>query len=392
MNPLPPDDPRVGRPPAGYPPYPPPGYPGPGGYPPPGYPPPGYGPSGYPPPGYSLPGYGPAGYPQAPPPAVQPGIIPLRPLTVSDIYNGAVGFIRANPRVTLGLTAVVVIITSIIGLIGQVFPLSVVNQLGTEPSVYQLSGRDLTVWGTSVAVGAVVTALGTIVLVGMLTVVVGRSIFGSPITAGQAWAVVRRRFPALIGLAVLLAMGAAALIGLAVFVIAVAIAIADAGGAIIIAMPLLLALAALAGYLYVVVSFAPTIVVLEQRPALAAIARSFTLVRKAFWRVLGILLLTGVISYLVATAVALPFTLIALGVGDAAEALTAVSPPNVLAEVGTTIGRIIVLPFTAGAVVLLYTDRRIRAEAFDLVLRSSLDGPAVQGGIPDAVWLIHPAN
>ena len=75
--------------------YPPPGY-LPSGYPPPGYlppsyPPPGYGypPPGYPPPGYPPPGYqfGHPGYPPQPM-ALQPGVIPLRPLTLGDIFNG----------------------------------------------------------------------------------------------------------------------------------------------------------------------------------------------------------------------------------------------------------------------------------------------------------------
>src|SRR5271168_4662771 len=99
-----------------------------------GYPPPGYGghpAGGYPsPPGYPQPGYGwqpnyapqplyapPPGY-GVPPPQVRqawaPGIIPLRPLSLSDIYNGAAVYIRANARVTLGLTAVVVVITQLL--------------------------------------------------------------------------------------------------------------------------------------------------------------------------------------------------------------------------------------------------------------------------------------
>ena len=42
----------------------------------------------------------------------------------------------------------------------------------------------------------------------------------------------------------------------------------------------------------------------------------------------------------------------------------------VLVAVGGAVGQIITAPFSAGVVVLLYTDRRIRAEAFDLVLQT----------------------
>ena len=70
------------------------------------WPPPGYArpatrhpvtaPPGYPPPGY---GYGAAPYGAPPlPPALKPGVIPLRPLSLSDIFNGAVAYVRTNPR------------------------------------------------------------------------------------------------------------------------------------------------------------------------------------------------------------------------------------------------------------------------------------------------------
>ena len=44
-------------------------------------------------------------------------MIPLRPLSLSDIFNGAVGYVRANPKATLGLTTVVVLITQILSLL-----------------------------------------------------------------------------------------------------------------------------------------------------------------------------------------------------------------------------------------------------------------------------------
>ena len=106
--------PAIGHAPPGYPPpgYGPPGYQPPGYYAPPGYQPPGYQPPGYYgypgyPPGY---GYPPSGYPGAAAKPLKPGIIPLRPLTLSEIYNGAVAYVRMNPKATLGMTAIVVVV------------------------------------------------------------------------------------------------------------------------------------------------------------------------------------------------------------------------------------------------------------------------------------------
>ena len=49
----------------------------------------------------------------------------------------------------------------------------------------------------------------------------------------------------------------------------------------------------------------------------------------------------------------------------------------VLFSVGGAIGQIVTGPFSAGVIVLQYTDRRIRSEAFDLVLKTgAAAGPA----------------
>ena len=201
----------------------------------------------------------------------------------------------------------------------------------------------------------------------MLTVVVGRAVFGSTIGAGETWAKIRGRLPALIGLVALESAGLillAGLVGLIVGAIAVA---GNAAAAIVIGLPLVLVSIATVVYLYTVLSFAPVLIVLERLPVIDAITRSFALVRNSFWRVLGIRLLTWVVVVLIAGAVAAPFNFLGhlLGGPSGPELIGAT-----VGAVGSAIGRIITAPFSAGVVVLLYTDRRIRAEAFDLVLQT----------------------
>jgi hypothetical protein len=312
-------------------------------------------------------------------------VIPLRPLSLSDIYNGAVGYIRSNPKSTLGLTAVVVVITQLITLITRLGPLAFIEHLAAGSRSYQLSGRDVVVGGTSAVTGTIVTSLCITVLVGMLTVFVGRAVFGASVTVGEAWDMVRGRFLTLIGFAALVSLFTAVLMGFALFLSVAAIAVAHAAGALIIGVPVVLALIVLLGYLYVMVGFAATVIVLERLPVFAAIGRSFALVNSSFWRVLGILALTGLIAYLVVGAVAMPFNVAGVALGGAGS-LTQIA----LANLGTTIGRIIVLPFTAGVVVLLYTDRRIRAEAFDLALRTGAAGGPQAAGSTDTLWLTRP--
>lgn len=167
--------------------------------------------------------------------------------------------------------------------------------------------------------------------------------------------------------------------------------------AALLGFPLLLVVGVSLAYLYVVLLFAPVLIVLERLPIVEAITRSFALVRHGFWRVLGIRLLTVLVVGVVGNAIAAPFMI----VGEIVTAVTA-SDGSVtmrlvgatLSAIGVTIGQIVTAPFSAGVVVLLYTDRRIRAEAFDLVLQTGLEAGPAGGPAPvestDNLWLTRP--
>ena len=375
-----------GPPPSGYPApgYPPPGYPTPGyGYPPPGYPPPGYPPPGYPPPGYQ---FGHPGYPPQPM-ALQPGVIPLRPLTLGDIFNGAIRYIRANPKATLGLTAAVVVIAQTIVLAVQIGPLAATGHIGALRGEETESTGALLLSSGSSLIGNLVEILAGIMLSGMLTVVVGRAVFGSTIAIGEAWTRIPRRLLPLIGLTLLEVFGVLVII---VAVVLVIVAMAGSGNefaAFAVGVPLGVAAAGLVIWLFVMLSFAPVAIVLEHRPVFAAISRSFALVRNGFWRVLGIRLLAGVVAAAIAAAVSIPFAIVAVIIGAASSSTTgALVLGTVVASIGAVIGQVITTPFSAGVDTLLYTDRRIRAEAFDLVLRTGAMGP-VAGSATDHLWL-----
>jgi hypothetical protein len=380
-----------GVPPAQTPPPPPVGYPA---YGPPSYPPPyplGYTPTpGYPPPGYSqYPGYPP---PVGPPPALKPGIIPLRPLGLSDIFNAAFAYIRANPRPTLGLTTIVVVITQIIALmLTAVLPLILYGHINITRAE-DASNSGVVGVSLSTLAAAMTSGLAAILLSGMLTVVVGRTVFGGTITISEAWARVRGRLVALLGVALLEAVGAMLLLTVSIVVIAVAAAITPVLG-VLVGIAVAAAVIVAFVFLWTMLSFAPVLIVLERLPIVRAISRSFALVRGSFWRVFFIRILGTLVATLVAGAVSIPFTvageLLGLGAPDSVGASLGAS---VLLSVGGAIGQIITAPFTAGIVVLLYTDRRIRAEAFDLVLQT---GAATATGdsaeSTDNLWLIpHP--
>jgi hypothetical protein len=377
---------------------PPPGYPPPGYYPPPsyqgyaqaGYPPPGYAPPGYPPPGYAPPGYPPPWYPHGPPPALKPGVIPLRPLSLSDIFNGAIAYVRMNPKATLGLTTAVVVIAQLIALVLQMGPLAATGSLAVlGQGDSEVSDAALIASSLSSLAAVVATGLATIVLSGLLTVVVGRAVFGAHITIGDAWQRARGRLLALIGFVVLEFLGAAILIAIVVGVLIAVVSAVNGAAAFVIGAPLVVALIVGLVYLGVMLGFSPTLIVLERLDVVSAMRRSFALVKGDFWRVFGIVVLAQLVAGMIAGAVSLPFTFggqLLLVMGSASTSGIIVG--MILTAIGGAIGQIITSPFNAGVVVLLYTDRRIRAEAFDLVLQT---GAATPPGTPadstDHLWL-----
>lgn len=368
---------------------------------PPGYPPPGY--PGYPPPGYGPPpqwqtpghnpGYGPAGFPPSygPPPALKPGVVPLRPLTLSDMFNGAVAYVRANPKATLGLTTIVVIAAQVVALLLSLWPVTFTSQFADALDGDAASTEAIISWLASGLAVGITTALSSTVLSGLLTVVIGRSIFGAGITIGEAWRRLRPRFWALIGFTLLKTLGVVLWFAVAAVLVVVSVAVLDGFGAFLLAAPLVLLWVAVLVYVGVMLTFTPAVLVLERRDMVTSVKRSFSLVKADFWRVFGIGILATIVTQFVAGAVSIPFTVggqVALTVSLSTMA-TIIS--LVLFSVGGAIGQIITGPFSAGVVVLQYTDRRIRAEAFDLVLQTgAAGGPSAPADSTDDLWLTGP--
>ena len=116
-------------------------------------------------------------------------------------------------------------------------------------------------------------------------------------------------------------------------------------------------------------------------------AEAMALVRNHFWRVLGIRLLASVVAVVVAGAVSVPFAIAGQVMLVSAETGGLLLFAAALNAVGRAVSQIITAPFTAGVVVLLYTDTRIRAEAFDLVLQTGAAGGPAATESTDNLWL-----
>jgi hypothetical protein len=348
-----------------------PGYGAPGGYGQPGYGPPGYGPpgyesSGYGQPGYGWqPGYGPPGYPPGGPvePAPRPGIVPLRALAAGEMLAGALGYIRANPVLTLGVAAAVMAVAQVIQLIVELtLPLP-------DPADLAAGRFDgLAVQALAqVLSGLVAAALGAL-LTGVLLVVLSRAVLGQRIDLRGAWQAAAPRLAGLVGLSLLIGVIVTAIVVVAVLPALVAAA-TGSGSAIALAFLLVMAAVFVVVYLSVLWALAPAVYVLESVGVLGALRRSRELVRGAWWRTFGILLLTALL--IVVPGAVVIGLLGGFALGDA---------PTVAASVGVTIGVIVVsavaVPFSTAVLGLLYLDQRFRRERFDAELVRWLGGQA----------------
>jgi hypothetical protein len=286
---------------------------------------------------------------------VKPGVIPLRPLGVGEILDGAISTVRLHWKVMLGLSAVVVGISQLIGGVFSGLLLSNVSSLTTaDPTT--LSSSDVTgLLAGTLGGGMVVfalTFLAQTLLTGMLTVVVGRAVLGQEVTLSDTWARFRPLLLPLIGLSLLTT------------------ALSWAG----------LLLCLLPGvYLWVRWSLAGPALVLEKAGVRGAMRRSGALVRGSWWRVFGVAALTVIITELISTAISAPVGAVFgfMVPGSSTGSLTGVQllAFTLLTTVTAIIAGTITSPFTASVYALLYVDQRMRREALDIELMRAAGVP-----------------
>jgi hypothetical protein len=353
----------------------------PGAAPPPGAPPPGGPPPGGPPPG----GWGTSPSWTWQQPTVKPGVIPLRPLGVGEILDGAVTTIRRNPGPMLGLSAIVALIVQLIGLAATWVIFSNIDALEAipeTPTLDEVIGATAGIFG-STGIIVVVDWIATVILTGILTVVVSRAVLGEHVTVAQAWARTRPRLLKLLLLTFLYGLIWISPLVVSTLLIVVLVAAGAGAGAAVIGLLLVLAALPTAAWLYVRYSLAAPALMLESTPAPAhhvgsaprpigiglSFRRSSELVAQSWWRVFGILLLVWLVAWIIAQVIAVLFSVPYFLVGDPFDpASNTTFGMLALSALGGIVSTTITAPFLAAAIVLLYVDRRIRREALDIDL------------------------
>jgi hypothetical protein len=221
--------------------------------------------------------------------------------------------------------------------------------------------------GIAQVVPALVAGFLQVLASGLFIILVGAAVLGRRLDAGQTWASLRPRMLPLVGVTLLIGLGSILAVTLMVGVI-VALAFAIGTWAVLPGLLIGVGGGIALVYVYVRLSVASPAVVMEGVGVVTSLTRSWALVRRSWWRVLGILILSAIITSLLTTVVTVPITLIATLASGFSESLV----PTVLASgIATLVAGIITLPFSAAVTGLLYIDLRMRREALDIELVSA---------------------
>ncbi|QGV80317.1 hypothetical protein [Streptomyces ficellus] len=349
------------------------------------------GPSGPVPPPAPAPGWG-GGHHQSGwgrPPAAKPGVIPLRPLGVGEILDGAVSTLRAHWRTVLGITLTVSVITQIGDILVQRYLVPVPPKLGPDPTPEEALSQSVeSLKASLISLGPtmLLTLIGTFVTTALLTIVISRAVLGRPVTLSDAWNEARPRLPQLLGLTLLLPLLSAAV--MAVGVLPGLLLGGTPAGVLLTVVGGIAALVVMV-WLLIRFSLSYSALMLERQGVMASLRRSAKLVQGAWWRIFGIITLTTLVMFLVSMIIAIPFTVIAFAAdGEGLGGLLTGTTPEfgwaflIITGVGAVIAASITYPISSGVSVLLYIDQRIRREALDLDLARAAGVPGYGAPAP----------
>ena len=249
----------------------------------------------------------------------------LNPRNIGDILGDT---FRIYGRNFWKLLAIAAIVLGVLGVIESIAGLGWLPLVMTGVAIGALTGWII----AGLIILVVANILGGILVAGALIHAVSEQYLRQRISIGQAYGFAWRRLGAMIGAGVLAFLAIGGIIAVSVLV------------AIFFPVGWILVVVGSCASIYLMVSwiFIFPAALLEGLGPIAALSRSYGLVKNNWWRVLGITLVVGLIS-------------------GAISAILGLIP-----VVGAIIGSILVTPIYLIANTLLYYDLRVRKEEYSL--------------------------
>ncbi len=269
----------------------------------------------------------------------------IRPMGLGDILDGSLRLYRRNFGQFLGIVAIAYLPAVLLQLGAMYWILS--GMLNAETGSADDPASMLPYLGGMMAllVGSAAIYLIAVPLAqGALIWAVSRRYLGKSISIGEAYRQVLRRFGHL--------LVAVILTGLATL-----------GGTLLCVIP-----GIVVSFMF---SFATIEVVLEDRDGVDAMRRSWQLVSYDFWKVVGTLVVLGILVAAATYALSAPFSLISMIPSQDETAMTGV---NLVSQAISSLVQIVLQPVQIVGTILLYYDLRIRKEGFDIELLAKAMG------------------
>jgi hypothetical protein len=277
----------------------------------------------------------------------------LRPLGTGEILDAGIKLYLRHWKVLM---------ICVVGIVLPVRILSVLLLASANPDAFDVNRTSTTgTLTTAQIVGEAIVVVLTLVTSLLATAACFKAVadgwLGSPPEAGRSLRYALGRLPALIWLTI-------------VFSVLLLIAF--------------VALVVPGVWLAVAGSLAVPTLLFERLGGFKAIRRSVRLVRRMWWRTFGTLLVGYLLAAVLSGVVQAIVEVVPSALTDSSVALAI---GNVI---GSTLGAMITTPYTAAIVTLLYFDRRVRKEGFDLQLLAEGLGTERDPDAPLPAPLIEP--
>lgn len=315
---------------------------------------------------------------------VQPGIIPLRPLSLGDIYNGAFAALRQAPAVMFGL---VLAIWAVLGVLTALF----INFFFPDLNTFLLASNDttnaeemfdelLSFTESTMVVGLISAVLESFVVfltIAICVAGIAPLVLGRRPTVADVWDSLKNHIGGIFLYALLLLVFSIMVIALGLVPLSGLFlgAISDLGFSLTL---LFLTFITLTGafivslWIYIKLVFAIPTAVIEDISMVKALRRSWSLTKGSFWKILGIIVLTYLIIAVVNGSLSTVVGLLTSGIAFFSEDLMLIV---VISSVFSTIITGLIMPFFGAVLGLLYVDTRIRREGLAVnLLRATQQG------------------
>jgi hypothetical protein len=251
--------------------------------------------------------------------------------------DGAVKLYRRDWLALIGIAAVLLIPVTFLQIWLTQTVVGSLNEFGTQQEFEAVTTQILLV---TVVFGLVQILIVQPFLVAAISRAAADAYLGERVTMGRTFRFALSRLPAILWVTIITSI---------VTII----------GFILLIIPGIIALVRL--------TLTPAVVVVEDVRGTSAVSRSWNLTAGNFWRVLGTLILAGLISVVGAAIIQIP-----------SEVATSLLGPDgwPVSALGTAIASVLITPFSLLIVVLLYFDLRVRKEGYDIEVMAQELAPA----------------